>query len=111
MVYDTSSKHKYRNSKQIRNSNFKSVQSAVICCEFLLVRGFGIPRGFRRISMADMPRFRFPELILLLMVVAVAGGARAWYVMAATNNGSEPAPFQVQGPGPQPDYEAGTRLR
>ena len=61
--------------------------------------------------MADMPRFRFPELILLLMVVAVAGGARAWYVMAATNNGSEPAPFQVQGPGPQPDYEAGTRLR
>src|SRR6516165_10629734 len=44
-------------------------------------------------QMADMPRFRFPDLILLLMVVAVAGGARAWYVMAATNNGSEPAPF------------------
>jgi 4-amino-4-deoxy-L-arabinose transferase-like glycosyltransferase len=61
--------------------------------------------------MADMPRFRFPDLILLLMVVAMAGGARAWYVMAATNNGSEPAPFQVQGPGPQPDYEAGTKLR
>ena len=61
--------------------------------------------------MADMPRFRFPDLILLLVVLAVAGGARAWYVMAATNNGSEQPPYQVQGPGPLPDYPPGTRLR
>src|SRR5260370_28949855 len=61
--------------------------------------------------MADMPRFRFPELILLLAVVAAAAAARAWYVLEATNNGLEPAPFQVQGFPPPPDYQAGTRLR
>src|SRR5579864_5053861 len=65
----------------------------------------------REHPMADIPRFRFPDLILLLLVVAVAGGVRAWYVMSATNNGAEASPFQVQGQGLKPDYDAGIRLR
>jgi 4-amino-4-deoxy-L-arabinose transferase-like glycosyltransferase len=61
--------------------------------------------------MGDMPRFRFPDLALLLVVLAAAGGARAWYLMTCTNNGQDAPPFQVQDSPPQVDHKPGTQLR
>src|SRR5437899_1002320 len=56
-------------------------------------------------------RFGSLELVLLLVVVAVAGGARVWYLCACANNASSDGPIQVQGPSPTlANLPAGTEL-
>jgi 4-amino-4-deoxy-L-arabinose transferase-like glycosyltransferase len=61
--------------------------------------------------MTEMPRLRLPDLLLLLIVLAVAGGGRAWYLIRCADNGKTPGPVQVQGPTPRPDYGANVKLR
>jgi hypothetical protein len=51
--------------------------------------------------MNDLPPFRAPDLLLVVLVLAIAGGARAWYVSAAADNGSALAPLRVQAPVPR----------
>jgi hypothetical protein len=62
-------------------------------------------------KMTENGRLRLPELILLLIVLAVAGGARAWYLSACAEDGNVPGPLEVQGQPPSPHYDAKTRLR
>jgi hypothetical protein len=45
-----------------------------------------------------MPRFRFIDLLMALLVLVVAGGARAWYLSAVVDNGLAPAPLHAQAP-------------
>jgi len=61
--------------------------------------------------MTELPRFRLPDLLLLVLVLAAAGGARSWYLMTCADNGNGPGPLQVQGPSPRPDYEANVKFR
>ncbi len=56
--------------------------------------------------MVDL-RFRMLDGLLLLIVLTVGGGARAWYVGSCAGNG--PAPLEVQGPYPLLDYPAGPK--
>lgn len=56
--------------------------------------------------MAEL-RFRWLDWFSLLLVLAVAGGARAWYIWAGTNSGAAPAPLEVQGQYPLLDYPSG----
>src|SRR5262245_46875789 len=60
----------------------------------------------RRAAMTNMRRFGLGDLILFLVIVAGAAGARAWYVVYCANDGSGPAPVRVQGE----DSEARQRL-
>jgi 4-amino-4-deoxy-L-arabinose transferase-like glycosyltransferase len=46
--------------------------------------------------MTEIPRFRALDLILLLLVLAVAGGVRAGYLKACADNGYNAGPFRVQ---------------
>jgi hypothetical protein len=50
--------------------------------------------------MTDLPRFGLKELLLLLLTLAVAAGARAWYLIACADNAGRPAPLLVQDPYP-----------
>jgi 4-amino-4-deoxy-L-arabinose transferase-like glycosyltransferase len=61
--------------------------------------------------MANVRHIRLSLLILATVVVAVAGGTRAWYLATCADQGAGPTPREVQGPTPRPDYEAGTKLR
>jgi len=59
--------------------------------------------------MTEMPRFRFTDLLLLVIILAIAAGLRVWYVSAGTGHGSWPAPLHAQAPPPRlnfaPDVE------
>src|SRR2546426_8047301 len=57
-----------------------------------------------RCFMTDLKRFGFLDLILLVVVFAAAGGARAWYLMDCADMGKAGAPLLVQGPGFQPVF-------
>jgi hypothetical protein len=46
--------------------------------------------------MTAIPRFRFFDAILLLLVLAVAGGVRAGYLRACADNGYNAGPLRVQ---------------
>jgi hypothetical protein len=48
--------------------------------------------------MTEMPRFRFADLVLLVIVLAVAAGARVWYISVGTNHGAGPAPLRTEEP-------------
>lgn len=61
--------------------------------------------------MSDLPRFRFPDLFLLLFILALAGGFRALYVSVTTEDGAAAPLLVVQGPAARPAYPAGTELR
>lgn len=62
--------------------------------------------------MTEPRPFRFADLLLVLLVVAAAGGARAWYLSACADGGQGPGPFAVQGSSPAPGEETLlTRLR
>jgi 4-amino-4-deoxy-L-arabinose transferase-like glycosyltransferase len=59
--------------------------------------------------MSDQRRFELGDLLLLLVVFAVAGGARAWYLAVCAENGLRDGPVQVQDASPllhQPRLEA-----
>lgn len=51
--------------------------------------------------MADMPRFRPADLLLLLLVVALAGGARAGYLATCCEGGQSGGPLRVQSAWPE----------
>ncbi len=61
--------------------------------------------------MIEMPRYRFSELLLLVLVLAAAGGTRAWYLTTCADHGRTPGPLQVQGHSPRLAYPPGTRFR
>jgi hypothetical protein len=46
--------------------------------------------------MTDVPRFRLADWLLLLGIVAAAGGLRAWYLTSALDSAGAPAPLAVQ---------------
>jgi 4-amino-4-deoxy-L-arabinose transferase-like glycosyltransferase len=46
--------------------------------------------------MTDMPRFRFADLLLLLILLAIAAGSRIWYVGVGTDQGFGPPPLHAQ---------------
>jgi hypothetical protein len=46
--------------------------------------------------MSPLRRFRLPDLLLLLLVLALAGGARAGYLLAYTDAGRVGGPLRVQ---------------
>src|SRR6516225_8287291 len=48
--------------------------------------------------MADLRRFGFADFLLLVLVVALAGAARAGYLMTCCDNGRSPGPLLVQDP-------------
>src|SRR5262249_17420612 len=47
--------------------------------------------------MAEIRRFHLVDLILLLIVLVAAGGARGWYLSTYADGGNKDGPFQVQG--------------
>src|SRR5205807_2366004 len=51
-----------------------------------------------RIIMADISRFRLPDVLVLVVVLATAAGARAWYLTSCADNGRKAGPLIVQGP-------------
>jgi 4-amino-4-deoxy-L-arabinose transferase-like glycosyltransferase len=50
--------------------------------------------------MAELRRFGAADLGLLLLVVAVAAGARAGYLLTCADGGNSPGPLLVEDPGP-----------
>src|SRR5579872_1211220 len=48
--------------------------------------------------MTEMPRFGLRDILLLLLVLAVAAGARVGYFLYALEDRAGPAPLAVQGP-------------
>jgi 4-amino-4-deoxy-L-arabinose transferase-like glycosyltransferase len=50
--------------------------------------------------MADVRRFTWADVLLLLTVVAAAAGLRAGYLIVWADQGRQPGPLVVQGPGP-----------
>lgn len=61
--------------------------------------------------MAEPRRFGIADVLLLLLIVAVAGGARAWYLWVCADAGSLDAPLRVQDPRPGLALPAGAELR
>jgi 4-amino-4-deoxy-L-arabinose transferase-like glycosyltransferase len=64
-----------------------------------------------RAAMSDIPRLRLPDLLLMLIVLAVAGGGRAWYLIRCTDSGKTAGPVEVQGPSPRLDHDDGVEFR
>jgi hypothetical protein len=60
--------------------------------------------------MAELRRFGLADLVLLLVILAAAAGARAWYLSAFADGGRSEGPLQVQGPYPAVDVPAGTEI-
>ncbi len=50
--------------------------------------------------MTEPRRFGVAEFVLVVLVVAGAAGARAWYLWACADSGNRPGPLQVQGARP-----------
>jgi 4-amino-4-deoxy-L-arabinose transferase-like glycosyltransferase len=46
--------------------------------------------------MVDVRRFYLVDLVLFIVVLAIAGGARGWYLAACCHQASDDGPFQVQ---------------
>lgn len=62
--------------------------------------------------MSDLRRFGFTDLVLLLAVLAMAAGARGWYLLQCADGGNRTGPFQVQDAQPVlVGLPAGTTLR
>lgn len=59
----------------------------------------------------DVRRFRVTDTLLLLLVLGVAAGVRAWYLTACADNGHTTGPLLVQDPSPVLPYPEGTVLR
>jgi 4-amino-4-deoxy-L-arabinose transferase-like glycosyltransferase len=62
-------------------------------------------------NMTDIPRVRTADLLLLAIVLAVAGGGRAWFLTECADNGKTPGPLEVQGPSPVPGHAADVKFR
>jgi hypothetical protein len=61
--------------------------------------------------MSELRRFDGGDLILFLVVLAVAAGARIWYLMACADNAHNSGPLQVQDASPLlAELPAGTEL-
>ena len=60
--------------------------------------------------MTEMPRFRFADLVVLLLILAVAAGARVWYVSVGTDSGQGPTPLHVQAPSPRGGFAADVEI-
>lgn len=52
--------------------------------------------------MAEMRRFALLDFLMLLLVLLVAGGTRAAYLLTCANHGSNAGPLVVQVPAPRP---------
>ena len=61
--------------------------------------------------MADLRRFSLADWLLLLTVLGVAAGTRAWYLSAGTDNGNAPGPLRVEDAWRVPPYPDGTVRR
>jgi hypothetical protein len=62
--------------------------------------------------MAEMRRFGLVDLVLLLVVVGVGAGARAWYLVACADSGNNAGPLRVEkAPAPIAGLPPGTKLR
>lgn len=61
--------------------------------------------------MKPLPPFSIGTLLLLLVVLASAAGARAWYLAACTENGQRDAALLVQGLPPRSHLPEGAELR
>src|SRR5947207_3180045 len=60
--------------------------------------------------MSDTGRFGGRELVLMIVVLAAAAGARGWYLFDLADGGRADGPFQVQDASPTPAYPADTTL-
>ena len=61
--------------------------------------------------MTTPPRFRFGDLMQLLLVIALAAALRAGYLHLAVDNGYAAAPFAVQEPAATPPGDPQTRAK
>jgi 4-amino-4-deoxy-L-arabinose transferase-like glycosyltransferase len=60
--------------------------------------------------MTEPRRFRMIDFSLILFVLAVAAGARGWYLLECAGGGHGPGPIRVQDAPPQADPVAAARL-
>jgi hypothetical protein len=58
-----------------------------------------------------MPRFGFSQLVFSILVLAIAAGARAYYVASYADNGYVAGSVEVQGSLPLPPHVPDTKLR
>lgn len=61
--------------------------------------------------MSDPQRFRLVDLILLMVILATAAGARVGYLLNYTDNGAKDGPLLVQDAAPVLDLPADTAMR
>jgi hypothetical protein len=59
--------------------------------------------------MTALPRFGLKEIVSLVLVLALAGGARYWYLANLADNANGPGPWAVQDPWPSAAPAAGER--
>jgi 4-amino-4-deoxy-L-arabinose transferase-like glycosyltransferase len=58
-----------------------------------------------------MPRFRWPDLVLLLLVLAIAAGTRAGYLVTCADSGYKAGPLRVQDKPTPAGYAGPTDMR